>query len=138
MTETGSIHSPSEAGPATIEEAATAAQGGTTTDDDRPTEADTDHDTAPGLWDAPGGSHDAKSGPAANQADGLGETHPGGEDFRTANRQGAETTRKPFRPLRLTPYDDNGNKIAGWGRRIGAFAIDWGSLAVIELIFLAV
>ena len=138
MTETGSIHAPSQGGPATIAEAATAAHGGTTTDDDRPVPGGADQEASPGLWDAPGDNHDAESGPAADQSDVPGETNPRGEDYRAADPQGTETTRKPFRPLRLTPYDDNGNKIAGWGRRIGAFAIDWGSLTVIELIFLVV
>ena len=180
MTETRSIHAPSEGGPATLEaatttaptgpatlEAATKTGRGTTPTDTQngppaatPAEAATtppgaDQETSPGLWDAPGDSHNGVSDTAANQADGPAsdqqgaattgtpgepgratDTHPSTEDFTT---DGATTPkRQPFRPLRLTPYDANGNKIAGWGRRIGAFAIDWGSLTVIELIFIVV
>ena len=87
----------------------------------------------------PASSHaDAHQGnaPATN-----GQAHAPGshtEDFTSTAQRQTGKKRQPFQPVRAIPYDKNGNKIAGWGRRIAAFAIDWGFLFAIELAILLI
>ncbi len=91
----------------------------------------------------------ASGGPWAAKRAGPGPSDPATpagnghdpEDFEATAAAGesrGRRERQPFTPVRVQPYDVNGNKIAGWSRRAGAFAMDWGAIFAIEFAILIV